>query len=177
MKILIGTKNQGKVEGAKRALSKYFSDFEIEGISVSSDVPEQPVNEQTYMGAKNRVKNLKQYAEENNIKSDFFMAIESGLNNFYGEWYIVNFAVVEDSNGLCSSGTASGFPVPERLVEKIKQIGLSEVMNDTFGKDDERHNKTGGIQLLTHNNISRIDLTESAFVMALTKFVNGENWR
>ena len=177
MKILVATKNQGKIEGARLALSKFFSDFEIEGIPASSDVPEQPVNEQTYMGAKNRVKNLKQYAEENSIKADMFMAIESGINNFYGEWYIVNFAVVEDSNGMFSSGTSSAFPVPEKLVEKIKEIGLSEVMNETFGKDDERHNKAGGIQLLTHNNISRIDLTETAFVMALTKFVNGENWR
>ena len=177
MKILIGTKNQGKIEGARRALSKYFSDFEIEGVSVSSNVPEQPVNEQTYMGAKNRVKNLKLFAEQNNIKADFFMAIESGLNNFYGEWYIINFAVVEDSNGVSSSGTASAFPVPERLVDKIKQIGLSEVMNDIFGKDDERHNKAGAIQLLTHNSCSRLDLTEQAFVMALTKFVNGDAWR
>ncbi len=36
--------------------------------------------------------------------------------------------------------------------------------------------KVGGIQLLTHNEISRIDLTEMAFIMALTKFIN-ENWR
>ena len=38
MKILIATKNPGKIEGAKRAFSKYFDDFEITGIPVSSDV-------------------------------------------------------------------------------------------------------------------------------------------
>lgn len=67
MKVLIATKNQGKIEGAKKALEHYFENFDIEGIAVSSDVPDQPVNGQIYEGAKNRVKNLKHYAKENNI--------------------------------------------------------------------------------------------------------------
>ena len=54
---------------------------------------------------------------------------------------------------------------------------LSEAMNSRLGEDQQRHNYNGGIQLLTHNEISRIDLTEYAFIMALTKYINGENWR
>ena len=50
-------------------------------------------------------------------------------------------------------------------------------MNKIFTKDDERHNKGGGIQLLTHNKISRIDLTEMAFIMALTKYINEDDWK
>ena len=63
MKVLIATKNQGKIEGAKRALENYFNNVEIEGIPVNSDVPDQPVNKEIYIGAKNRVKNLKEYAK------------------------------------------------------------------------------------------------------------------
>ena len=33
MKILIGTKNPGKIEGAKQAFEKYFDKVEIEGIT------------------------------------------------------------------------------------------------------------------------------------------------
>ena len=33
------------------------------------------------------------------------------------------------------------------------------------------------IKLLTQGKVSRIDLTEIAFEMALTKFVNGEIWK
>lgn len=50
-------------------------------------------------------------------------------------------------------------------------------MNKVFTKDDERHNKGGGIQVLTHNRISRIDLTELAFIMALTEYINEEKWK
>ena len=50
-------------------------------------------------------------------------------------------------------------------------------MNNIFEKDEERHNRGGGIELLTHGETSRIDVTETAFIMALTKYVNGESWK
>ena len=62
MKILMGTKNPGKIEGAKLAFEKYFDNVEIEGIGVDSDVSNQPLNNEIFLGAKNRVKNIKKYA-------------------------------------------------------------------------------------------------------------------
>ena len=44
MKVLIATKNQGKIEGAKKALEHYFNDVEIEGIPVEYDVTDQHIN-------------------------------------------------------------------------------------------------------------------------------------
>lgn len=177
MKVIVATKNQGKIEGAKRALNYYFKDIEIEGIEVNSDVGEQPVNDEIYIGAKNRVKNLKEYCKQNNIKADLYLSIESGITNSLGRWMITNIAVVEDNNEFESYGTSPSFPVPDRLVNDVINTNLSEVMNNIFTKDDDRHNKCGGIQLLTHEKITRIDLTESAFVMALTKYINGKIWR
>ena len=37
--------------------------------------------------------------------------------------------------------------------------------------------KVGLIQIITHNKITRIDSNEIAFIMALTKYINGEEWR
>ena len=171
MKVLIATKNQGKIEGAKRALENYFNNVEIEGIPVNSDVPDQPVNKEIYIGAKNRVKNLKEYAKNNNIAADLFLGIE------LGRWMITNIAVIEDNKGFESYGASPSFPVPDNLVQKVLDTNLSEAMDTVLGEDKERHNHSGGIQLLTHNKISRIDLTEDAFIMALTKYINGEKWR
>lgn len=177
MKVLIATKNQGKIEGAKKALLNYFDNIEIQGIPVESNVSEQPVNDEIYIGAKNRVKNLKQYAQDHNIEADLFLSIESGINNSLGRWMITNIAVIEDNTNFESYGTSPSFPVPDRLVKDIINTDLSQVMNKLFTKDDERHNKGGGIQLLTHDKVSRIDLTESAFIMALTEYINEEKWR
>lgn len=177
MKVLIGTKNQGKIEGAKKALLHYFDNVEIEGIPVESDVSSQPVNDEIYKGAKNRVKNLKKYAQENNITADLYLGVESGITNSLGRWMITNIAVIENNDDFESYGTSPSFPVPEKFVDNIINTELSQVMNTIFEKDEERRNHGGGIQLLTHNKISRIDLTESAFIMALTKYINGEIWR
>jgi len=176
MKVLVATKNQGKIEGAKRALENYFDNVEIQGIPVESNVSEQPVNDEIYNGAKNRVKNLKMYAKENNLVADLYLSIESGINNSLGRWMITNIAVIEDNNDFESYGTSPSFPVPDGLVQDVIDTDLSQVMNKIFEKDEERHNKGGGIQLLTHNKISRIDLTEMAFIMALTKYIN-DYWR
>ena len=49
MKILMGTKNQGKIEGVKRAFERYFDYVEIEGIPVDSEVSAQPINKEKNM--------------------------------------------------------------------------------------------------------------------------------
>lgn len=74
-------------------------------------------------------------------------------------------------------GTGPAFPVPDRLVDDIINTDFSIVMNKIFGNDEQRRNKGGGIQLLTHDNITRIDLVESAFIMALTRLINGDIWK
>ena len=94
MKVLIATKNAGKIEGAKRALQKYFDNVDIDGISVNSDVSDQPVNEDIYIGARNRIKNLKLYAKNNNIQADLYCAIESEITNLLGEWLITSISLI-----------------------------------------------------------------------------------
>jgi len=177
MKALIATKNSGKIESAKKALEKYYENVEVEGIPVPSDVPEQPVNDQICQGARNRVKNLKAYAKENNIEADFYMSAEGGIHNFFGMWENTNLVVIEDANGTESVALSPSFPVPERLVDEIIEKDFSQVMNRLFTKDEERHNRGGGIQLLSDGKVTRIDITEMAFIMALTKYINGEIWK
>jgi non-canonical (house-cleaning) NTP pyrophosphatase len=52
MKVIIATKNEGKIEGARRAFSHYFENLEIIGIPAPSDVSEQPLNDEILLGAK-----------------------------------------------------------------------------------------------------------------------------
>lgn len=176
MKVLMGTKNPGKIEGAKQAFEKYFDNVEIEGIPVNSDVGDQPVNEEILQGAKNRVKNLKEYAKNNNIKADYFVSSEAGITNLLGEWIEINCAVVENIEGLQSVGTSQGFPIPDKYIDEIKETELGKVMDKIFAGKELGKGK-GGISFLTKNEVSRIDLTRNAFIMALTKHINGEIWR
>ena len=176
MKVLIGTKNPGKIEGARQAFEKYFTDIEIEGVSVESEVGNQPINEDIFKGAKNRVKNLKRYAKENNIKADFYISSEAGITNLLGDWIDINAVVIEDSKGFQSVGTSQGFPIPEKYIKEIKETELGKVMDKIFDGNELGKGK-GGIGLLTRGELSRIDLTRNAFIMALTRFINEDLWR
>ena len=176
MKILMGTKNPGKIQGAKEAFEKYFENVEIEGIQVSSEVGDQPINEEILTGAKNRVKNLKEYAKNNNIEADFYISSEAGITNLLGEWIDINAVVIEDSKGFQSIGTSQGFPIPDKYIDEIKATELGKVMDKIF-EGKELGKGKGRISFLTKNEVSRIDLTRNAFIMALTSHINGETWR
>lgn len=176
MKILIGTKNPGKIEGARQAFEKYFDNIDIEGIAVESNVGAQPVNEEILQGAKNRIKNLKKYANNNNIKADFYISSEAGITNLLGEWIDINAVIIEDSKGFQSIGTSQGFPIPDKYIEEIKQTELGKVMDRLFSGKELGKGK-GGISFLTKDEITRIDLTRNAFIMALTRFINEDIWK
>ena len=176
MKILIGTKNPGKIEGAKKAFERYFSNVDIEGIAVDSEVPDQPINSEILKGARNRIKNLKKYAKENKIESDFYIASEAGITNSLGEWIDINCAVIENKEGFQSIGTSQGFPIPDKYIEEIRKTELGKVMDRLFDKKDTGKGQ-GGISYLTKGEITRIDLTKNAFIMALTRHINGDLWK
>ena len=52
MLVLVASKNPVKIEATREAFSKYFENFEVMGIEVDSGVAKQPINEETFEGAK-----------------------------------------------------------------------------------------------------------------------------
>lgn len=176
MKILIGTENPGKIEAAKRAFSKYYKDIEIEEIKVSSGVPDEPVNDEIYKGAKNRINELKKYAKENNKQVDYYISVESGITNKLGKWMIISLAAMENKEGIESWGIGPGYPVPDKYVDEIIQKDLQVIMDRLYNSKNIGQSG-GGIAKITHEKITRIDLNELAFTMCLTKYINGEKWQ
>ena len=176
MKILMGTKNPGKIEGAKLAFDKFFKNVKIEGVVVDSEVGNQPVNEEIFEGAKNRVKNLKKYAKSNSIEADFYISSEAGITNLLGNWIDINAVVVEDKEGYQSVGISQGFPIPNKYIEEIKKTELGKVMDKIFSGKELGKGK-GGISFLTKGEVTRIELTKNAFIMALTSHINEDVWK
>ena len=175
MKILIGSKNPVKISGAKLAFENYFDDVEVIGINADSMVSSQPFDEEILLGARNRVKNLIEYAKNNNIEADYYCAVESGITKNLGFWLNLNIAVITDNNGYESIGTSEGFPIPKRYIEEIRATELGSVM-DKLSNTENVKQKFGGVYVLTRK-LTREDLTSHAFTMALTQFVNGDNWK
>ncbi len=176
MKTLVGSTNQVKINGAIRALERYYSNVSVEGIKVSSGVSDEPINEEIYLGARNRLNNLIDYAKNNNLDIDYFMTIESGITNLLGDYIIINVALISDNNGNISMGTSAGFPVSNKYLDEIISTDLNKVITKLFSPKEEG-SKEGAISYLTKSVITRTHLTEEAFIMALTKFINGNIWK
>ena len=171
MKAIIGTVNPGKVQGAREALEVFYDDPEVIGYKASSHVPDQPVNKDTLLGARNRVNDTIEYAKENHIDADLYMGIESGIIQLYDYWFIINIAVIKDKDGYETVGFGPAIPVPEKYVDEIIENGFGTVMSKIFGESDMGKG-AGGVHSLTNDSISRIQITKESFIMALTSHAN-----
>lgn len=176
MLVIIGTNNEGKVKSANEALKKYYEEFELIKKGVESEVSDEPVNDEIYEGAKNRVKNLKEYAKKENTTADLYISVESGITNKFGKWTIINVAVIEDKNGFQSMGLSQGFEVPEKYVNEIIEGDLCKLMDKLFNVENIGA-REGGVSLLTKGEITRYDLSRDAFIMALIPHINNEKWK
>ena len=175
IRILLGSNNKAKIEGAKLAFEKYFSDFEIINENMPSNVSEQPTNEEIILGARNRIKGLKNLKKEN---IDFYISSEAGLINIGTTWLNINMGIIEDSDGYESIGTSQGYMIPNNKLELIKQKSLGVVMDEMFNSIGLSKNK-GGINLLTMGEVSRIQLVRDSFILALVPFLeqNKKIWK
>ena len=83
---------------------------------------------------------------------------------------------MEDKNGFQSIGISQGFQIPDKYLDEIRETELGKVMDRLFNGNKLSKGK-GGISILTHGELTRIDLTRNAFIMALTRHINGEIWK
>ena len=177
MKILVGSTNESKILGIKEAFLRYHNDVEVSGVKCDSLVPDEPIQEDIYLGACNRVKNLKNYALSNSLEMDYFVAVETGLMVLAGKWYNVSIAVIEDNESFHSYGMSPAYPIPNNLVDEIKSKDLAHVIDRVFDidKSKPREKIHGGVTLLTLGITTRVDLTRDAVIMAMIP-LNCDKW-
>ena len=144
MKFVLGSTSERKIIITQKILSEYFKDCEIivEGCSAVSGVPDTPWDDQTWIGAKNRVLD----ARSQIIGADYYLGLESGLVERYGHIYEEAWCIIITADGKEFSGYSSGLKVPDYVLHKMDKLHMehSEVMtilekehgklpNDTWG--------------------------------------------
>lgn len=172
MKILVGSMNPVKIQSAIKAFEKFFDNVEAVGIDVPSGVPAQPVNGETFEGAKNRAIKLKEINDMDNLVADFFVGIEGGISNEYGRWFAFGGMCVIDKENDTAYGTSPQFELPEHIVKELldgKELGsiMDELQNET---DTKR--KGGAISFFTKGVMNREQLYVSGLITALVPLLN-----
>lgn len=172
MKILVGSKNPVKLDVVKEAFEKYFQNIEVLGIDVESKVPSQPVNHETFDGAKNRVDALREINEKQNLNADYFVGIEGGIIKLYSKWFGFGCMCIMNKAGIYSVGTSSHFELPKIIYEQLlKGIELGDVI-DNLTEEKNTKQKNGAIGFLTKDVITRKDLYYQGLINALIPFLN-----
>jgi inosine/xanthosine triphosphatase len=169
-KVIVASLNPAKINAVKSAFQEVFPEqaFVFEGISVPSDVSDQPMSDrETKQGALNRVKNARAAVPD----ATFYVGLEAGNEKD------ITFAwmVIESGNQRGESRSAS-LMLPPHVVEGVhngKELG--DVMDEEFGTQNIKQ-KGGAIGLLTKHILTRSSVYHQALILALIPFINREHF-
>ncbi|OEF22565.1 inosine/xanthosine triphosphatase [Vibrio rumoiensis] len=172
-KVVVASLNPAKIQAVESAFKASFpaTTFTFEGVSVASEVPDQPMNDQeTKLGALNRVRNAKVKIND----GDYYVGLEAGIEgDFTYAWMII-----EDNHKQIKRGESRSacLMLPPSVLEKVRQgKELGYVMDEVFSTENIKQ-KGGAIGLLTHHQLTRSSVYHQALVLALIPFLNPEHF-
>lgn len=172
-KIIVASKNPVKINAVEQAFEQMFKgeSFEIIGVSVSSDVSDQPMtDEETYTGAMTRVNNA--YSIENG--AEYWVGIEGGLEEKGNELEAFAWVIIRSKDNKYGKGRTSTFFLPNEVAKLVKQGKELGDASDAVFQEDNSKQKQGTIGLLTDNNIDRTKYYVEPTIIALIPFKNPE---
>ncbi|MFA7286835.1 MAG: inosine/xanthosine triphosphatase [Patescibacteria group bacterium] len=178
MRIIVGTKNEAKLEAVRRAVREYplLANAEVIGVSVKTSVPAQPMNlEETIRGAADRAR-----AALMELGGDYGVGLESGLIDVpytkTGHMDTTACAIWDGTN--VHLGLSSCFEYQSEIIAKMK-AGLEATdaaVELGYSKDGSFRENLGIIGVLTKNRITRIDYSYQALQTALIHLENAERY-
>lgn len=170
MKILVGSKNPVKLKAVEETFTMYYNSIEVIGLNVNSEVPDQPIGDDTFRGAENRTRSLASINEEQQLNADFFVGIEGGISKIYNNWFAFGAMCVMSKNREKTFGTSAHFELPEIVTkELLKGRELGDVMDEIMREDNTKQ-KGGAIAFFTLGKMDRKELYIPGLISALVPF-------
>ncbi|MCY1721471.1 inosine/xanthosine triphosphatase [Prolixibacteraceae bacterium Z1-6] len=168
MNVVVASKNPVKIEATRLGFESYFTEVNVQGITIESDVADQPVSdEETLRGARNRAEAARKlYAD-----ADYWVGIEGGIEARGEGLTAFAWMVITGKENLGESRTTS-FQIPNKVVELINQGYELGEANDILFKKENSKQKSGAVGILTNDTITRTELYKQAVQLALIPFLN-----
>lgn len=170
--IVVASRNPVKLDAALAGFQRMFPEqpFEVEGVSVASNVRDQPMSDQeTLDGATHRAEAARTMCAD----ADYAVGIEGGIEPVDGEMVAFAWVVIQSSehSGKSRSGA---FLLPPRVRQLVLQgRELGDANDEVFARHNSKQ-QGGAVGLLTNDVISRQQLYEHAVVLALAPFKRPE---
>jgi inosine/xanthosine triphosphatase len=172
MKVLVGSENPVKIQSVKEGFLTFFEHVEVKGVNVDTGVPHQPMNDETFEGAKNRAENVKRMNDQQNLDATFFVGIEGGVLQLQDRWFSVNVVYILDQHNRDSFATTGLYELPsalskDLLIEKDLGHAMAALADDNFAARER-----GTVAFLTDGKIDRFQNQVQGVILALIPFVN-----
>lgn len=167
--IIVGSKNPVKISCTDVGFHAAFDGaFLVEGLNVSSDVPDQPIgDEQTLLGATNRAKNAKVIFPE----ADYWVGIEGGITSDNNEMEAYAWVVIIDKNNQIGKAKTATFYLPKQITKLVaKGMELGDAMDKVFEEENSKQG-SGAVGLLTNGVLGRKEYYQQAIILALIPFI------
>lgn len=174
-KVIVASQNPVKIDASRGGFEQAFASetYEFEGISVSSEVSNQPMTTQeTYQGAYNRALNAQKQLPD----AHFWIGIEGGIDVLQDTMEVFAWVVVLSNNQQGVAKTAS-FMLPPKVSKLVREgYELGEADDMVFQQKDSKK-QGGSVGILTNGLINRKDYYVQAVVLALIPFMQDELYK
>ncbi len=167
--IAVGTMNPAKIDGIRRAFSKYYSRVEVRPVNSSPVAKAQPRGlEEMTAGATARAKFALSEAA-----GDFGVGVEAGIFTIGDVYFDNQVAAIADSSGKVSLGHSAGYSLPKKDMDNLFRDGRElERWAEEVSGIKEVGDKGGLVNHLTKGRMTRTDLTEQCVITALIPWLN-----
>lgn len=125
MKLKIATNSIDKIDGIRFAFSRFFkieeTEIKVFHQAANSGVPDQPFDEEIYVGAINRIGEIMETTDD----ADFYISCEAGIEEVCGKFINVQVVCIFDKKcQRCFWGKSAGWQIPYEDIEIIKKSNL-----------------------------------------------------
>ncbi|HJY98598.1 MAG TPA: inosine/xanthosine triphosphatase [Patescibacteria group bacterium] len=170
MKVAIGSQNPVKLKAVKLAFEAVWpkKKWVVTGADVSSGVSFQPMSDlESIKGATTRAKKAMRQ-----IKADFGVGIEGGLQKTGGRWFDCGWVVVIGKKGEVGIASSVKAHTPSKMMVMVKKgMELGDVDDILFEKKNSKQAE-GHFGLITNNLVTRTQAYKDAVVMALSRYIH-----
>lgn len=166
-KVIIASTNPVKVRVAAQAFSVVFAgqSFDFTPVKSESGVPDQPMNEETRAGARNRLDYIRTHVPD----ADYWISQEGGLFDERDRLYNRAWIAVTDTSRFIAESSTALFYLPKQMTRYIKEgmeLGLAA---DKFFSAANSKQGSGAIGHLTGDAIDRTHYYLQAAIIALSE--------
>ncbi len=165
LKVIVGSTNRVKVN----AIQNVFANYEVEGITISSKVSDQPISdEETIRGALNRALGAKRFG-------DIGIGLEGGVQQTSYGMLLINYGALIDEKKKIYLAGGTRILLPNEVSKEIyKGKELGDIMDKYTNRLNVKHDE-GAVGVFTNNFVKRTDIFEHIGKLLYGQMISGKN--